>query len=66
MADPDQREADPDERFSVCYYFLKAMFDPFIPMAEHVEPFHFPLSGNFHSGFLFTVTIRTLTLEASQ
>lgn len=45
-------------------YFLKALLDPFIPVAEHVEPFHFPLSGNFNSGFLLTETVETLTLAA--
>lgn len=42
------------------------MFDPFIPVAEHVEPFHFPLSGYFNPGFLLAVTIRTLALATSQ
>lgn len=43
-------------RRRLAFYFLEAMFDPFVPVAEHVEPFHFPLSGNFNSAFFLTVT----------
>lgn len=44
----------------LCVYLLEAMFDPLIPVAEHVNPFHLPLSCNFNSNFLFTAIVSNI------
>lgn len=38
-------------------YLLETMFDPLIPVVEHVEPFQFPLPRNFNPNFLFTAIV---------
>lgn len=39
------------------WYLLEAMFDPLVPVVEHIEPFHLPLPGRFHSDLLFTTIL---------
>lgn len=36
------------------------MFNPLIPVVEHVKPFYLPLSGHFNAKVLFTVMVSNI------